>query len=157
MPVKSSKSIKRKSTIKTKTETKSAKPKPSSGKRWVKHVADTSDAMDLKKDFSKGSPKQIAASLKRSVMKSHRTKGTKFQSAMSMLNFFINRGGKGLSADEKDRLERAKPELRKIFGKEEETKKPKAKVKVKTKMKTKTTVKTKAKRQRENWDDLMPM
>jgi hypothetical protein len=90
----------------------------STSKRWVKHVADTSDAMDLEKGLFKGSPKKIAAGLKKSVMASKRTKGTKFQSAMSMLNFFINRGGKGLAEEEKDRLERAKPELRKLFGKD---------------------------------------
>ena len=100
------------------TRTKSGKA--AGGKKlWVKHVAETSDAMDLEKGVFKKSPKEIAASLKRSVMDSKRTKGTKFQSAMSMLNFYENRGGKNLSKADKARLEKAKPELRKVFGKEE--------------------------------------
>jgi hypothetical protein len=48
-------------------------------------------------------------------MSSRRTKGTKFQSAMSMLNWFINRGGRGLSQPRRRRLERAKDELRSLF------------------------------------------
>jgi hypothetical protein len=34
---------------------------------------------------------------------------------MSMLNFYINRGGHNLSATEKTRLEKAKDELRALF------------------------------------------
>lgn len=63
--------------------------------KWSKHVTETSNAIDLEKDvFKKENPKEIAQSLRRSVNKSHRRKGTPFQSAMSMLNFYINRGGK---------------------------------------------------------------
>jgi hypothetical protein len=90
--------------------------KRASGGRWVKHVAETSNAMDLQSGLFKKSPAAIARGLKRSVMRSHRTKGTKFQSAMSMLNFFINRGGHNLTAGDRARLERAKDELRKEFG-----------------------------------------
>ncbi len=76
-----------------------------------------SDALDLEPGvFTKGSPRQIASSLKRSAMRSKRRKGTPYQSAMSMLNFHINRSGKGLTATQKTRLERAKGELRKLFG-----------------------------------------
>jgi hypothetical protein len=52
------------------------------------------------------------------VLESNRTKGTKFQSAMSMLNYYINRSGKKLPREDKERLEQAKVELRKIFHKE---------------------------------------
>lgn len=77
-----------------------------------------SDALDLEEGvFTKGSAKEIAASLKRSAMRSKRRKGTPYQSAMSMLNFHINRAGKTLTATQKSRLERAKEELRKLFGK----------------------------------------
>ena len=77
-----------------------------------------SDALDLERGvFTKGSPGQIASSLKRSAMRSKRRKGTPYQSAMSMLNFHINRAGKGLTATQKTVLERAKGELRKLFGK----------------------------------------
>ena len=76
-----------------------------------------SDALDLESGvFTKESPRQIAASLKRSALRSRRRKGTPYQSAMSMLSFHINRGGKGLSAVQKRRLEQAKVELRQLFG-----------------------------------------
>ena len=80
----------------------------------------TSDALDLKSGiFKVKDPKKIAQSLKRSAEKSKRKKGTPYQSAMSMLNFYINRAGKNLSAKEKQPLEKAKRELRVLFGKEE--------------------------------------
>ncbi|HEV2916659.1 MAG TPA: DUF3175 domain-containing protein [Candidatus Babeliales bacterium] len=59
----------------------------------------------------------MAKGLKQAVLESNRTKGTKFQSAMSMLNFYINRAGKELNPQDKKRLEQAKVELRKLFGK----------------------------------------
>src|SRR5262245_26587074 len=85
-------------------------------RRWIRHVQETSNAMDIKRGLFTGSPREIALGLKRSVTRSRRTKGTKFQSAMSMLNWFINRGGRGLSATRRRRLERAKIELRDVFG-----------------------------------------
>jgi hypothetical protein len=84
----------------------------------VRRVAETSDAMDLDRGVFKLSPKVIAESLKRSVLRSRRTKGTKFQSAMSMLNLYINRTGRNLAARDRARLERAKDELRIAFGRE---------------------------------------
>jgi hypothetical protein len=36
---------------------------------------------------------------------------------MSMLNFYINRAGSQLAADQRERLEQAKDELRDLFGK----------------------------------------
>jgi hypothetical protein len=91
------------------------------GKRkWSKKVTQTSDALDLEQGVFKGDdPKKIAQSLKRSAKQSHRRKGTPFQSAMSMLNFYINRGGDNLTAKKKKVLENAKEELRKLFGKDE--------------------------------------
>ncbi len=86
-------------------------------KYWSKQVNQTSNAMDLEPGVFTRSPQEIAKSLRRSVMASDRTKGTKFQSAMSMLNFYINRAGKKLPAQDKKRLEKAKVELRKVFGK----------------------------------------
>ena len=83
----------------------------------MKKVQETSNAMDLETGVFTRSPKEIAKSLKRSVLASNRTKGTKFQSAMSMLNFYINRTGKKLSPADRNRLEEAKVELRKVFGK----------------------------------------
>jgi uncharacterized protein DUF3175 len=40
------------------------------------------------------------------------------KSAMSMLTFVLNRGGKGLSASRRKTLEAAKGELRRLFGKQ---------------------------------------
>jgi hypothetical protein len=76
----------------------------------------TSDAMDLETGvFKKRSARQVALSLKKSAESSHRRKSSPFRSAMSMLNFEINRGGKGLSAERRRVLNQAKVELRKAF------------------------------------------
>lgn len=86
-------------------------------RRWSKHVNETSDALDLERDvFKRGSAKHVASSLKRSAEHSKRRKASPFQSAMSMLNFYINRGGKNLSPSRKRVLERAKGELRALYG-----------------------------------------
>ncbi len=86
-------------------------------KQWSQHVTETSDALDLEdKVFEKDDPKAIAQSLKHSAERSTRKKGTPFQSAMSMLTFYINRAGKGLSDERKATLERAKDELRALYG-----------------------------------------
>lgn len=86
-------------------------------KFWVKKVQEASNAMDIPIGLFTRSPKGIAQGLKKAVLESNRTKGTKFQSAMSMLNYYINRAGKNLSDDDRQRLEEAKDELRKIFNK----------------------------------------
>jgi hypothetical protein len=89
------------------------------GRRWSAHVMATSDALDLEHDiFKTGSAEEIAQSLKRSATKSRRRKGSPFQSAMSMLNFYVNRGGRNLSAARKKVLNDAKIHLRKAFGRD---------------------------------------
>jgi hypothetical protein len=95
-----------------------AKPKQGSNpKRWSHHVMETSDAMDIEHEiFKEGSAQEIADSLKKSSTRSNRRKGTPFQSAMSMLNFYLNRAGKGLSASRKKVLREAKDELRQLFS-----------------------------------------
>ena len=66
-------------------------------RRWSQHVAETSDALDLKAGiFTARDPKAIARSLKRSAEASDRRKSDPFRSAMSMLTFYINRAGKQL-------------------------------------------------------------
>jgi hypothetical protein len=88
-------------------------------RKWSAQVTEHSDALDLKEDIFKSTdPSKIAASLKRSAEHSKRRKGTPLQSAMSMLNFYINRAGKNLPAKQKHVLERAKDELRAAFGRE---------------------------------------
>ena len=86
-------------------------------RRWWKTVTETSDAMSLDKGVFKKSPHAIAVSLKRSAERSRRRKSTPFRSAMSMLTFYINRGGKNLSATERRKLDQAKDELRALYGK----------------------------------------
>jgi hypothetical protein len=81
-------------------------------------VTERSDALDLERGvFALKDPKKIAASLKRSAEASTRRKADPFRSAMSMLVFYINRAGKNLSEADRARLEKAKNELRKAFGK----------------------------------------
>jgi len=86
---------------------------------WSGQVTKHSNALDLEVGvFTWKDPTRIAASLKRSAEESERRKGTPFQSAMSMLNFYINRAGRGHIAPEQLKvLERAKVELRRLFGK----------------------------------------
>jgi hypothetical protein len=87
-----------------------------SGRKWSGKVTETSDALDLEENiFKSRSAKRIAASLKRSAEHSHRRKASPFQSAMSMLNFYINRSGKNLSQERKRVLDQAKIELRRLF------------------------------------------
>lgn len=76
-----------------------------------------SDALDLESGvFTKKTPRQIALSLKRSAESSRRRKSEPFRSAMSMLNFHINRAGRNLSPERRRVLDRAKQELRAAFG-----------------------------------------
>jgi hypothetical protein len=86
-------------------------------KYWSRRVTETSNALDLEsKVFSKDNPRSIARSLKRSAERSHRRKSSPFRSAMSMLNFYINRAGKNLSKSRRSTLEKAKNELRALYA-----------------------------------------
>lgn len=87
-------------------------------KYWSDEVTKQSNALDLESGvFTLKDPKKIALSLKRSAEESFRRKAEPFQSAMSMLNFYINRAGKNLDKKQRKILEQAKIELRKIFDK----------------------------------------
>lgn len=86
---------------------------------WSQEVTRGSNALDLEADvFTLDDPREIARSLKRSAEASERRKAPPFRSAMSMLTFYVNRAGKGLSEERKRVLERAKDELRKEFGRQ---------------------------------------
>ena len=88
-------------------------------RKWSAEVTQTSDALDLEnKVFEQDDPKKIAASLKRSAEHSRRRKASPFQSAMSMLTFYINRAGRNLPAARRRVLEQAKDELRHDFGRD---------------------------------------
>jgi uncharacterized protein DUF3175 len=91
----------------------------SSGSRWSQRVTRESDALDLKKGvFKQASAKKIARSLKRSAEHSSRRKSGAYRSALSMLTFYINRAGKTLPKAQRERLERAKVELKHQFGRD---------------------------------------
>lgn len=86
--------------------------------KWSGEVTKHSVALDLEEGvFTWGNPKKIAESLKESAENSIRRKASPFQSAMSMLNFYINRAGKNLPQMRKKVLENAKVELRKLYSK----------------------------------------
>lgn len=87
-----------------------------SKKYWSSKVTQESHALMLEEGvFTWKDPKKIAKSLKQSAEESTQRKGTPLQSAMSMLNFYINRAGNKLNKDQKEILEQAKDELRLLF------------------------------------------
>jgi hypothetical protein len=96
-------------------------------RRWSQRVTETSDALTLDEGVFKRQPAEIARSLKRSAERSKRRKSTPFRSAMSMLTFYENRAGRTLPASRKRKIEAAKKELRKLYGKARSTKKSKTK------------------------------
>jgi hypothetical protein len=80
--------------------------------------------MDLPPGIFRRSPDEIARGLKRAAEGSRRTKGTKFQSAMSMLNLYVNRAGRALARRDRARLEAAKRALRCVFRRDPEPGRP---------------------------------
>lgn len=113
-----SKAISRRRPRSGRSHARKAKRTPAkSPARWSKRVMQTSNALDLERGvFTQSSPRQIALSLKRSAESSRRRKSEPYRSAMSMLTFHINRGGKNLSTERRRVLDRAKQELRLAFG-----------------------------------------
>jgi hypothetical protein len=106
----------RKSVRKTTAKVTTRKASP---KRWSQRVTRESNALDLEPGvFTLRDPKRIAASLKRSAERSSRRKTGAYRSALSMLTFYINRAGKTLPKTQRDRLQRAKTELKHQFGRE---------------------------------------
>lgn len=85
--------------------------------RWSQRVTEESRALDLEPGvFTLEDPRAIALSLKRSAERSRRRKSDPFRSAMSMLTFYINRAGRTLPAGRRALLEKAKGELRAVYG-----------------------------------------
>ncbi len=104
---------------KAKTKRKTAPGGKAATRRWSQRVTRESDALDLKRGvFTLRDPRRIAASLKRSAERSSRRKTGAYRSALSMLTFYINRAGKTLPKTQRERLERAKGELKRQFGRE---------------------------------------
>ena len=93
-------------------------PKAAPANKWSAKVTRESHALDLEEGvFTWEDPVEIALSLKKSADESTHRKAEPFRSAMSMLVFYINRAGKNLDAEQKQILEMAKDELRKLYGK----------------------------------------
>ncbi len=87
-------------------------------KNWSAGVTNKSNALDLEEGvFTWKNPVRIAQSLKDSADSSKRRKASPYRSAMSMLVFYINRAGRNLDEEQKQFLEQAKIELRKLYGK----------------------------------------
>ena len=96
--------------------TESAPAQSRTQRYWSQAVTRTSNALDLEPGvFTWDDPARIAQSLKHSAEISTRRKGSPLQSAMSMLNFYVNRAGRGLPDERRQVLERAKAELRRAF------------------------------------------
>ena len=92
---------------------------PGSDGNWSARVTHDSNALDLEPGvFTWDDPRRIALSLKRSADSSTRRKAPPFRSAMSMLVFYINRAGRNLDANQLRILQRAKDELRRLYGKQ---------------------------------------
>lgn len=86
---------------------------------WSARVTRESSALDLEEGvFTWDDPVRIAQSLKRSAEKSTRRKAPPFRSAMSMLVFYINRAGRNLDEEQRQVLEQAKVELRRLYGRD---------------------------------------
>ena len=99
-----------------KARTQTRKTRAPQGRRWSSKVTQESDALDLEQRvFTWRDPKRIARSLKRSAEHSSRRKARPYQSAMSMLTFYLNRGGRNLSGAQRKVLARAKDELRRLY------------------------------------------
>jgi len=93
-----------------------SKQRTRADRRWSSRVTRESDALDLRRRvFTWRDPKRIARSLKRSAEHSKRRKARPFQSAMSMLNFYINRAGRNLPTERRHVLARAKDVLRRLY------------------------------------------
>ena len=87
--------------------------------KWSAKVTRESHALVLEEGvFTWKDPKRIASSLKQSAETSADRKAPPFRSAMSMLVFYINRAGKNLDDDQKQVLEQAKDELRRLYRKD---------------------------------------
>lgn len=106
--------------VRNKTTRESRAKERGDTRYWSNEVTRKSDALDLESGvFTWDDPERIALSLKRSAEESERRKAAPYPSAMSMLNFYMNRAGRNLPENRKRVLLRAKEELRKAFGRAE--------------------------------------
>lgn len=85
--------------------------------KWSKQVTEHDHPYDLPPGiFKSADPDAIAAALQHSAEDPQRDSTDPYRTAMSMLDFYINRAGKNLDATEMATLEQTKTALRKRFG-----------------------------------------
>lgn len=90
---------------------------PHKSEKWSKEVTEHDHPFALPPGtFKSADPDVIAAALQHSAEDPKRGSHDAFQTAMSMLDFYINRAGKNLSGSDRAALEKAKIALRKRFG-----------------------------------------
>lgn len=86
--------------------------------KWSKDVTEHDHPYDLPPGiFKSADPDVIAAALQHSAEDSQRHSQDPYRTAMSMLDFYIDRAGKNLDDNELATLEQAKIALRRRFGK----------------------------------------
>jgi hypothetical protein len=91
--------------------------KNKSGKKWSADVTAHDHPFDLEPGlFASGSAQQIAAALKKSAQDPARHSDDPYRSAISMLDFYVNRAGANLSADQRAKLDQVKSLLKQSFG-----------------------------------------
>jgi hypothetical protein len=95
----------------------SAMTQKSEPNKWSKEVTEHDHPFALPPGvFKSKNPEEIAAALQRSAEDPARGSGDAYRTAMSMLDFYINRAGSNLSDKDRASLEQAKTALRKRFG-----------------------------------------
>jgi hypothetical protein len=88
-----------------------------SAKKWSAEVTAHDTPFDLEPGlFASGSAQQIAAALKKSAEDPKRHSDDPYRTAMSMLDFYVNRAGDKLSIEQRAKLDQAKMALRQSFG-----------------------------------------
>lgn len=91
---------------------------PQKPDKWSQAVTDHDHPFALPPGiFKSADPDVIAAALQHSAEDPRRGSHDAYQTAMSMLDFYINRAGRNLSDGDRAALEKAKTALRKRFGK----------------------------------------
>jgi hypothetical protein len=91
---------------------------PQKSEKWSKEVTDHDHPFALPPGtFTSADPDVIAAALQHSAEDPKRGSQDAYRTAMSMLDFYINRAGKNLSDGDRQALEKAKTALRRRFGK----------------------------------------
>jgi uncharacterized protein DUF3175 len=88
-----------------------------SDKKWSADVTAHDHPFDLEPGlFANGSAQQIAAALKKSAEDPARRSDDPYRTAMSMLDFYVNRAGDKLSPEQRTKFDQVKSALKQSFG-----------------------------------------